>query len=62
VSSSVKIFAGRCRLGVGVEVMAGLWLVLHFHLCAQMASVGAEEGSKHHTDRSFVSVAETDMP
>jgi hypothetical protein len=42
--------------------MAALSLVLHFHLCAQMASVGAEEGSKHHTDRSFVSVAEIDMP
>jgi hypothetical protein len=58
----VKMVAGRCRPGVAEEVMAALSLVLHFHLCAQMASVGAEEGSKHHTDRSFVSVAEIDMP
>jgi hypothetical protein len=58
----VRRVAGRCRLGVAAEVMAGLSLVLHFRLCAQMASVGAEEGSKHHTGRSFVSVAEIDMP
>jgi len=62
VSSSVHAVVARCMPGVEVEVMVGLWLVLHSRLRGLVALVGAAEGSMHHIGRSFVSVAEIDMP
>lgn len=61
MSSSVHVVVVAAAVVV-VEVMAGLLLVLHFRLRGLKVWVGAVEGSRSHIGRSFVSVAEIDMP